>query len=149
MRGRSLPEPGTLAFTPTITFVAVLVERLWLTAAMALYFRDPLWTLLMALGAIGSAAVLAGCAFAIDATSRAFDAGSPVRFAVRVFGGMFVLAAYTIAYVISIVFAFHPATLMVTAPLLALATVVGIVAGVAVGGAVALGDAAFRRERAA
>ena len=104
------PEPGTLASTPAITFVACLGERLWVAASMALYFRDPVWTLLMVVGGIGTAVALAICALAVSATSRTFSAtqnGNTLRFSVRVFGALFVIAAYLVSYLISIVFAFH------------------------------------------
>ena len=71
--------------------------------------------------------------------------GNTLRFSVRVFGGLFVIAAYLVSYLISIVFAFHPATLMVTAPLLALAAVMGIISGVAVGWVAICADAGRRR----
>jgi hypothetical protein len=145
MRRRSLPEPGTLVFTPAITFIACLGERMWLVASLSLYLRDAEWALLAALAAVGSAAVMALYAFLIDWLSRSF--GATIRFAIRVFGGLFLAAAYAMSYMISIVFAFHPATLMLTSPLLLAATATGIAAGIAVGPIVQAGDTGWRRLR--
>jgi hypothetical protein len=140
---RQLPEPGSLAFTPTIAFVVVFLQRLWLALAMAPYVADVLWTLLMMLGALGYAALMALAASIVDGASRRF--GPTMKFGIRVFGAMFVLAAYLVSQLLDVVFAFLPLVLLLTGPLVLTAALLGVASGIAVAGAVQLADAWRRR----
>lgn len=139
------PEAGSVAFTPVVVFAAVLGQRLFLALAMAPFVADVVWTLLMALGALGYACAAAAAAALVDVSSRRL--GATLRFGVRVFGGMFVVATYSVSFLIDVVFGFLPHILFITGPLLLISAVLGIGCGLLTGVAVQLGDALLRRLR--
>jgi hypothetical protein len=139
------PTSGSTAFISAIVFAGVLSSRLLLALAMAPFIADLVWTLLMALGALGYAIITALSVALVDASSRRL--GPTLKFGVRVFGGMFLVGAYLVSQLIDVLFAFLPHVLVFTGPFLLGAAVVGIVSGLLVAGVVQMTDALLRRMR--
>jgi hypothetical protein len=125
------PERGSISFTMTVAFAAVLATRLLLVLLLAFFVADVTWTLLMCLSALGYACVMALAAGLIDWASRRFPAA---RFSVLLFGWMFLLFTYLVAHLFDLVFLFLPYILLLTGPLLLVAALLGIGVGLLLGG---------------
>jgi hypothetical protein len=123
----------------------VLLQRLLLAFAMAPFIADVVWTLLMVLTALGYAVVMAIAVGIVDGTSRRL--GSTLKFGVRVFGGMFLAAAYMVSQLIDVVFGFLPHVLALTAPLLLGSALLGVAFGLFVAGTLQLADGGIKRIR--